>query len=192
MVQNYIKRMNNRGALITCSVANAAPKALIRKCLSVIDVIDVGFSSWAQGLFCWMGFSRRQKFSVKVDIPATARKEIEYLFLYEIVLRVEQYAIADLLIINFDQTPLKLVQCANSTLVKKKPKKTRTFAITLAGEFLPIQLSYGGKTTQRLPRYQFPEVFSLSVNEKHLSNSKETVKSLNVIIAPYVRKMPKS
>ena len=43
MVQNYIKRMNNRGALITCSVANAAPKALIRKCLSVIDVIDVDF-----------------------------------------------------------------------------------------------------------------------------------------------------
>ena len=123
MVQNYIKRMNNRGALITCSVANAAPKALIRKCLSVIDVIDVDFSSWAQGLFCWMGFSRRQKFSVKVDIPATARKEIEYLFLYEIVLRVEQYAIADLLTINFDQTPLKLVQCANSTLVKKKQKK---------------------------------------------------------------------
>ena len=35
--------MNNRGALITCSVANAAPKALIRKCLSVIDVIDVDF-----------------------------------------------------------------------------------------------------------------------------------------------------
>ena len=139
-----------------------------------------------------MGFSRRQKFSLKVDIPATARKEIEYLFLYEIVLIVEQYAIADLLIINFDQTPLKLVQCANSTLVKKKTKKTRTFAITLAGEFLPIQLSYGGKTTQRLPRYQFPEVFSLSVNEKHFSNSKETVKFLNVIIAPYVRKMRKS
>ena len=138
-----------------------------------------------------MGFSRRQKFSVKVDIPATARKEIEYLFLYEIVLRVEQYAIADLLIINFDQTPLKLVQCANSTLVKKKKKKS-TFAITLAGEFLPIQLSYRGKTTQRLPRYQFPEVFSLSVNEKHFSNSKETVKFLNVIIVPYVRKMRKS
>ena len=110
MVQNYIKRMNNCGAVITWSVANDAAKALIRKCLSVTIVISVDFSSWAQGLFCWMGFSRGQKTSVKVDIPAAARRVIEYLFLHKIVLRVAQYAVVDLLIINFDQTPLKLVE----------------------------------------------------------------------------------
>ena len=60
-----------------------------------------------------------------------------------------------------------------------------TFVITLAGEFLPIQLIYGGKTLQSLPRYRFPESFSLSVNEKHYSNTDESLKLFNEIIIPY-------
>ena len=36
---------------------------------------------------------------------------------------------------------------------------TATFAVTLSGKFLPIQLMYGGKTEQSLPRYKFPDSF---------------------------------
>ena len=53
---------------------------------------------------------------------------------------------------------------------------TGTFGITLHGEFLPIQLIYGGKTAQSLPRYKFPKDFSLSVNPKHFSNTTESLK----------------
>ena len=132
-----------------------------------------------------MGFSRRRKTSVKVDLPAAAGKEIEYLFLYETVSGVDQYTNHDSLIIKFDQAPLKLVKCGNDTLAKKNSSNitivevsdrrsiTATFAITLSGEFLPIQLIYEGKTTQSLPPYQFPAPFSLSVNEKHFSNNEE-------------------
>ena len=66
-----------------------------------------------------MGFSRCRKTSTEVDIPAGARIEIECFFLYEITSRVEQYAFPDSLIINFDQTPLKLIQCGNSTHANK-------------------------------------------------------------------------
>ena len=123
-----------------------------------------------------MGFSRCRKTSIEVEIPAGARKEIEYLFLYEITSRVEQYAFPDSLIINFDLTPLKLIQCGNSThanknssnitIVKASHKRsiTATFAITLSEEFLPIQLIYRGKTTQSLPRYHFPVGLPLSVS----------------------------
>ena len=154
--------MSNRGAAITWSVTNAATKALIKKYSGVIGDIDVDSSSWAQSLFRQMGFSRRRKTSARVHIQAAARKEIEYLFLYDIVSRVEQYAISDSLIINFDQAPLKLVQCGNSTLGKKnsnvtivgasdKTFITATFVITLSREFLPMQLIYGGNATQSLP-----------------------------------------
>ena len=100
------------------------------------------------------------------------------------------------MVINLDQTPLKLVQCGNNTLAKKnsssvtiagsadKRSITATFSITLAGDFLPMQLIYGGKTEKSLPRYQFPDGFSLSVNEKHFSNTK----LLKEIIVPYVKK----
>ena len=38
---------------------------------------------------------------------------------------------------------------------------TGTFIITLSGEFLPMQLIYGGKTVQGLPRFKYPDTFVL-------------------------------
>ena len=62
-----------------------------------------------------------------------------------------------------------------------------TFAITLNSTFLPMQLIYGGKPKQSLPRgVRFPDSFSLSVNEKHYSNKKEVLKHLEEVINPYI------
>ena len=54
------------------------------------------------------------------------------------------------------------------------------------GKFLRLQLIYGDKTNQTLPRYQFPGDFSLSVNPKHYSNEKESLKLIDEIVFPYV------
>ena len=98
-----------------------------------------------------MGSLRCQKTSTKGDLPESAQKEIEYLFLQEIILKVEKNVIPDSLIINFRQTPLKKVQCGSNTLAKKDNKTVTivgaddkrfiaaTFSITLSGKFLPIQ-----------------------------------------------------
>ena len=64
---------------------------------------------------------------------------------------------------------------------------TGTFIITLSGKFLPIQLLYGGKTKQSLPRFKFPESFSLSANRKYFSNKAESLKVIEEIILPYVK-----
>ena len=39
---------------------------------------------------------------------------------------------------------------------------TAIFGITYDNQFLPIQLIYGGKSLQSLPRFEFPKAFSLS------------------------------
>ena len=103
-------------------------------------------------------------------------------------------------IIKFDQTPLKYVPVSHHTMAKKSVKSvfiadssdkrciTGTFLITLEGEFLPLQLTYGGKTKQSFSRYKFPELFSLSVNPKHFSNTKESIKIIEEIVLPYVKK----
>ena len=67
---------------------------------------------------------------------------------------------------------------------------TATFAITLSGNFLPMQLIYGGKTVQSLPRFQFPNSFSLSVNEKHYSNIQVSLKFFNEITIPSIKVRP--
>ena len=59
----------------------------------------------------------------------------------------------------------------------------------LQWKFLPMQLIYGGNTTKSLPRFKFPNDFSLSVNKTHYSNEKEACKLIKEILAPYIKKV---
>ena len=72
--------------------------------------------------------------------------------------------------------------------VDDKRAITATFSITFDNKFLPMQLIYKGKTHQSLPKVDFPPGFSLSVNEKHFSNEKESLKFFEEIILPYIEK----
>ena len=102
------------------------------------------------------------------------------------------------MILNFDQTPCKYVPVPTTTLAERNSKQvaikgiddkraiTTTFTITLDGNFLEMQLIYGCKTNQSLPRYQFPKEFSLSVNLKHCNNENESLKLIDEIILPYL------
>ena len=65
---------------------------------------------------------------------------------------------------------------------------TLTFSITLQGEFLPIQIIYGGKASQSIPRVSFPNSFCLCVNEKHYSNEAESLKLFDEVIIPHIQK----
>ena len=67
---------------------------------------------------------------------------------------------------------------------------TGTFGITLSNKFLQMQLIYGGKTAQNLPKFKFPESFSFRANPKHFSNKTESIKLLDEIIIPYVKNEP--
>ena len=179
------------------TIAVASAKALIARNPQLnLNHIDLDSSSWAQSLFRRMGFKRRLRTTGKVEIPEGARKEAELLFLHNIVSVVERYEIPDSLIMNLDQTPLKYIPAMNHTLAKRNSKsvaiagstdkRSITFVITLDGLFLPMQLIYGGKTQQSLPRFKFPDGFSLSCNPKHFSNTEESIKLIKEVLLPYI------
>ena len=127
-----------------------------------------------------------------------AKQEAELLFLHNIVTLIEEHNNPESLVMNLDQTLLKYVPVSHNTMAKKGVKSvsiagsgdkrgiTDTFVTSLDGTFLPIQLIYGGKTKQSLPRYKFPESFSFSLNPKHFSNTEESIKIINEIVVPYV------
>ena len=156
-VQLYIKQVSNRGGVISRSIAISVVKVLLERDESFgkIKITE----TWAKSLLKRMGYVRRAKTSSTVDIPDGARKEIEYQYLYDIVSAVEKWNIPPDLVVNFDQTPSKLVPVGRSTLAKRnstnvtiagssdKRTITATFAVSLSGNFLPPQLIYGGKTT---------------------------------------------
>ena len=113
---------------------------------------------------------------------------------------MERHPIPLPLVMDFDQTPLKYAPVGDQTLSRKGSKHvaikgqsfkqaiTATFGITFSDKFLPMQLIYGGKTKRSLPKVKFPDSFSLSVNEKHFSNTNESLKLIEDIITPYVEK----
>ena len=194
----YIQQVSQRGGIISRRIAVSAAKVLLERdeSLGKIKVTE----TWAKSLLRRMGYVRRAKMLSTVEIPERVRKEIEYQYLYQIVSAIEKWNTPDL-VINFDQTPSKLVPVGHSTLAKRnstnvtiagssdKRTITATFAVSLAGHFLPPQLIYGGKTTQSLPKYEFPKSFSLIVNPTHYSNSQESIKFIEEILVPYFTKI---
>ena len=85
MIQSYIKSSSNRGGVVNTVIANPTAKALMKRYPNVVGEIDVDNSKWEKSLFQKMNFVKRRKTSSKVDIPEGTRKEIEYIFLHEIV-----------------------------------------------------------------------------------------------------------
>lgn len=63
---------------------------------------------------------------------------------------------------------------------------TATFTVSLEGDFLPMQLIYGGKMDGSLPSVKFPDSFSLCTNPNHFSNTKESVEVIKEVIILYV------
>ena len=56
------------------------------------------------------------------------------------------------------------------------------------GQILRIQSIYVDKTNQSLFRYEFPKEFSFSVNRKHYSNEKQSMKLTEEITFLYLNK----
>ena len=64
---------------------------------------------------------------------------------------------------------------------------TLTFAVTFTGDFLLMQIIYGGKTDCSQPRgVVFPKGSHVTQNEKHWYNETETVNLIEQVINPYV------
>ena len=165
-----------------------------------LDHIDLKQSCWAQSLLRRMGFVRRLGATGKVPIPDSLKKELVKSYLHDIVEKIEDNNIPPSLVLNVDQAPSKYIPVLNKTMVPKGSKTvpikgssekrmiTATFTITLDGHFLLVQLIYGGKTLKSLPRVNVPKSLSLRANPKHYSNEQESIKVLDEIIIPYVKK----
>ena len=191
MVQKFLLAVRQKSGAVNAVVARSVAKVLVKRSgKKELEVIDLDSRWWTQSLFRWMHFVRRTATTSKVEIPEGAKKEAELTLLHRLVSTVEKYQIQISMILNLDQTLLKYAPCSRKTLAPKNSKHvaiygtsnkktiTETFVITLVGHCLPSELIYGDKTTIGLSKFKFPKEFSLSVYEKHFSNTQESLKIL--------------
>ena len=103
-------------------------------------------------------------------------------FLQDVVTTVEMEEIPPELILNWDQTGLKIVSSNTWTMEEQGSKRvdvagandkrqiTAVFCGSLVGDFLPVQVIYQGKTPRRHPKFEFPPDWDIIHSPKHWSN----------------------
>ena len=68
--------------------------------------------------------------------------------------------------------------------VDDKRQITATFCINIVGDFLPVQLIYGGITDKCHPKVKFPESFCTTHSQNHWSHEDIVMEYLKKIILP--------
>ena len=64
-----------------------------------------------------------------------------------------------------------------------------TFAASLDGNFLPMQILYQGKTDRSHPKYKFPDGFDIFHTPNHWANEEICLRLFEKIIFPYIKKV---
>ena len=103
------------------------------------------------------------------------------------------------MILNFDQTALGFTAPNKSTFpgkgvhsvpianVDNKRQITATFCVNIVGDFLPVQLLYGGVTDKCHPKVKFPESLHVTDSQNHWSNKDIVMEYLKKNIFPNIK-----
>ena len=84
-----------------------------------MEHLNIEETSWSKSLFKRIGYVQRLATTGKVEISEKLKAEIETVYLYGIVQKINEHKIPSSMIINLDQTPSKFVPGCNRTLEKK-------------------------------------------------------------------------
>ena len=124
--------------------------------------------------------------------------EVKDQMLADIKCIVEMEEIPPDLIINWDQTAINYVPRSHWTMDKAGSRRvkvagldvkrqiTAVFGCTLAGNFLPIQLIYKGKTKACHARVDFTKDWSITHTPNHWSNEDTMIQYIEEILIPYL------
>ena len=197
----FLRALRIKGGVINIHVVRATATALITSNPSTsLHLQNLSMPrSWVQSVYQHLGFTRRMGTTVRPPVPKGLFDECRFSYLRDIENKRTKFSIPPQLILNADQTPSSYVSVGRSTMAERGAKSvaikglsdkrniTLTFVVTLAGDFLPLQIIYGGKTQRSHPRgFQFPSGFSISQNPQHWSNEEETLKLIDQVINPYI------
>ena len=201
-VQLLIKDIRLRGACINSDVVIGIGKGLLTKTnRTLLD--DYGgpiklTKNWAKSVLKRMGYTKRRANS-KCKVTVANFIQLKTQFLLDVKACVTLANIPRDLILNWDQTALKIVPVNSWTMEKKGSKRveliaiddkrqiTGVFACSLTGTFLPLQLIYSGKTMASLPKYQFPSNWHVTFTENHWANESTMIDYFHKIILPYIK-----
>ena len=206
-VLRYVQALRENGAVVIRHITLVPAVGIVRTIQSSLLAKHGGSltlsDSWAES------FLRRENY-IKRKATKAAKKLPED---FEIVRKgfhdrfaqvVLEHQVPAELIVNLDQTGLKMVPVSEWTYEKQGAKQvqvtgiedkrqiTGLLAVSLDGTLLPPQLIYEGTTTRCHPRgIRFPNQWDIWHSESHWSTSETMVRYINEILVPFATKTKK-
>ena len=204
-VQKYLRKVRDGGGVVSARIAIAAARGIVLSC-EHSRLVEYGgpvelTKGWAYSLLGRMEFVRRKASTAKSKFTVSNFEGLKRTFLDEVVATVVMEEIPPHLILNWDQTGLKIVPSSSWTMDRRGSRRveltgvddkrmiTAVFCGSLTGDFLPIQLIYKGKTPRCHPKFKFPSGWHITHSPKHWSNEETMIDYIESIIVPYVKSM---
>ena len=201
-VQMYLRKVREGGGAVSSRIASAAARGILLK-YDKTKLAEFGghvhlTRHWAHSLLKRMNFVKRKATTSKSKQTAADFGEMKASFLADVVSTVAMEEIPPELILNWDQTGIKIVPCSTWTMdqrgaqrvemvgVNDKRQITALFCGTMVGDFLPVQLVYKGTTPRCHPHFEFPSRWHVTHSKKHWSNEETMVQYDECIIIPYI------
>jgi hypothetical protein len=204
-VQKYIKALREAGTPVSLPLVMAAAKGIIsskdRSLLAENGGHIALTTARSRSLMNRMGMVNRKATTSKPKYSPVEFESRKRSYLHAIVGMISTHAIPAELVVNWDQTGINLVPTSDYTVEERSAKRvkvnglgdkrqvTATFAATMSGEFLPMQILYGGKTERVHPKFKLPDDFDVWHSPNHWSNQELCLRFVIKIIIPYVKKV---
>ena len=207
-LQQYLLKVREGGGVVSARIVIAAARGILQhydrsSLLEFVGHIQLS-RQWAYSLLSRMKFVKQKATTAKSKQSTEEFHQLKETFLSDIVSTVEMEEIPAVLILNWDQTGIKIVPSSTWTMERQGSKRveavgvndkrliTAIFCGSLVGDFLPIQVIYKGKTPRCHPHYQFPLDWDITHSPKHWSNEKTMLQYVKKVIIPYVESIRES
>ena len=202
-IQMYLRRVRDGGGVVTARIAVAAARGILLSC-DCSKLAEFGGHVtlnrfWAYSLLKRMNFVKRKVTTAKSKHAVAEFQRLKEEFLQDVVTTVEMEEIPSELILNWDQTGIKIVPSNTWTMEEQGSKQvdvagsndkwqiTAVFCGSLVGDILPVQVIYQGKTSRCHPNHQFPPDWHITHSPKHWSNEDTMIQYVEEIIIPYIK-----
>ena len=198
----YIYAIRDAGGIINTAIVIAAGLGIVKKVKPAILEYNGGYvvlkKSWAKYFLSSLDFVKRKATTKKPKFAPSNFEELKSQYLMDIMAVVTMEDVPAEMIVNWDQTAIKYIPVSNWTMAKEGSKRvevagiddkrqiTATFAASLSGNFLPVQLVYEGKTTRCHPAVDFPDGFHVTHTPNHWCNEETMISYIEAVIVPYM------
>lgn len=205
-VQEYLRYLREQGSAVNSAIAIATAEGVVRSVDANLLACNGGginlTKPWTRALLGRMGMVKRRA-SSKAKISIENFEDVKKEFLLEVKNVVSFDEIPPRLIINWDQTEIHYIPVSSWTMEKEGTKRielagkedkrqvTAVLAGSMAGDFLPPQIVYQGKTNRCLPHVDFLVGWHVTYSANHWCNEITMKDYLNKIILPYVKQTRK-